>query len=35
LLAAVKGWKAAHCSEEEQMQPLSDDEHDALMAKYG
>jgi hypothetical protein len=31
----LEGWKQANCPEEETMQPLTDEEHDALMEKYG
>lgn len=32
--AAVQGWAKANSSEESQAASLSEDEHDALMAKY-
>lgn len=35
LIAAANGWKAANCPEVETMMPLTDDEHDRLMEKYG
>jgi hypothetical protein len=32
---AVQGWKSANCPEDDAMTPPTDEEHDALMAKYG